>query len=329
MDIGATISRAFAITIRHPSLWILGFLASLLAGAGSSLNLPISLPAGTSPVGTLPLLGDLEGNPQLLSALVTVLCLLIGLGIALAVIGVIAQGGLIAGVGQIEDQETTSFGQAWSAAARRFWALLGLRIALALPALGLLVLAVILFGGSLLPATLAAARGEQSPDLGSAGASLFLLLCSGCVMICASGIYSVLASALQTFGERAILLEGLGVISGLQRGWEVLRSSLFNIILLALVMLVLGFVVSLITGLILTLIALPTTIAGLFTSLSEEGLQSSALVLIVLMFIIVILISALISTLVTTFTSAVWTLAYRQIVDSLRRTQQLVALPSS
>jgi hypothetical protein len=328
MDIGAAISRAFAITIGHRSLWILGFLASLLAGAGNVLNLPISLPSGALPAGPLPFLGDLEGNPQLLSALVTVLCLLVGLGIAITVVGVIAQGALITGVGQIEDQGVMSLGQAWSAAARRFWALLGLRIVLALPVLGLIVLTIVLFGGSLLPVVLAAARGEQSPDLGSAGASLFLLLCSGCVMICAGGIYSILASALQTFGERAILLEDMGVISGLQRGWEVLRSNLFNIILLALVMLVLGFVVSLITGLILTLIALPTTIAGLFTSLSEEGAQSGSLILIVLVFIIVALIGALISALVTTFTSAVWTLAYRQIADVLRRTQQLVALPS-
>ncbi len=328
MDIGTTISRAFAITIGHRNLWILGFLASLLAGASNSVNLPISLPTGTPPAGALPFLSDLEGNPQLLSALITALCLLIGLGIALAVLGIIAQGALITGVGQIEDQGVTSVGQAWSAAARRFWALLGLRIVLALPVLGLIVLAIVLFGGSLLPVVLAAARGEQSPDLGSAGVSLFLLLCSGCVMLCAGGIYSILASALQTFGERAILLEDLGVISGLQRGWEAFRSNLFNIILLALVMLVISLVVSLITGLILTLIALPTTIAGLVTNLSEEGAQSSALVLIVLVFIIVTLIGALISALVTTFTSAVWTLAYRQIVDTLRRTQGLVALPS-
>jgi hypothetical protein len=328
MDIGTTLSRAFAITIQHRSLWILGFLASLLASASSSLNLPINLPTST---GTLPFLDGLEGNPQLLSALITVLCLLIGLGIALAVIGVIAQGALITSVGQIEDQGVTSLGQAWSAAARRFWALLGLRIVLALPVLGLIVLAIVLFGGSLLPVVLAAARGEQSLDdlLGDVGASLLLLLCSGCVMICVGGIYSILASALQTFGDRAILLENLGVISGLQRGWEVFRSNLFNIILLALVMLVISFVVSLITSLILTLIALPTTIAGLVTSLSEEGAQSSTLVLIVLVFIVAALIGALISALVTTFTSAVWTLAYRQIVDTLRRTQELVALPSA
>ena len=328
MDIGAALSRAFAITIGHRSLWILGFLASLLAGAGNVLNLPISLPSGALPAGPLPFLGDLEGNPQLLSALVTVLSLLVGLGIAITVVGVIAQGALITGVGQIEDQGVMSLGQAWSAAARRFWALLGLRIVLALPVLGLVVLAVVLLGGSLLPVAIAVLRGEESPDLGSAGTSLLLLLCSGCVMICVTGIYSILASALQTFGERAILLEDLGVISGLRRGWEVFISNLFNVILLALVLIVLNALFSLITGLVLTALALPARIGELVSSLSAEGPQTGTLIFTVLMFVLVALIGALISALVATFGSAVWTIAYRQIADTLRRLRQLAAQPA-
>lgn len=326
MDIGATLSRAFDITIRHRSLWFLGFLTALLAGAVNLPALPIDLPPGVLVPGELPLLD--EGNSRLAAALVTLLCILVVLAIILAVVGVIAQGGLIAGVGQIEEQGSTSFGQAWSAAARRFWALLGLRIVLALPVLGLLVLAVVLLGGSLLPVAIAVLRGEESPDLGSAGISLLLLLCSGCVMICAIVIYGVLASALQTFGERAILLENLGVINGLRRGWEVFISNLFNVILLALVLIVLNALFSLITGLVLTALALPATIGGLMSSLSEEGPQTSTIIFTVLMFVLIALISALISALVATFGSAVWTIAYRQIADTLRRLRQLAAQPA-
>jgi len=326
MDIGATLSRAFDITIRHRSLWFLGFLTALLAGAVNLPALPIDLPPGVLVPGELPLLD--EGNSRLAAALVTLLCILVVLAIILAVVGVIAQGGLIAGVGQIEEQGSTSFGQAWSAAARRFWALLGLRIVLALPVLGLVVLAVVLLGGSLLPVAIAVLRGEESPDLGSAGISLLLLLCSGCVMICAIVIYGVLASALQTFGERAILLENLGVINGLRRGWEVFISNLFNVILLALVLIVLNALFSLITGLVLTALALPATIGGLMSSLSEEGPQTSTIIFTVLMFVLIALISALISALVATFGSAVWTIAYRQIADTLRRLRQLAAQPA-
>jgi len=307
-------------------LWFLGFLTALLAGAVNLPALPIDLPPGVLVPGELPLLD--EGNSRLAAALVTLLCILVVLAIILAVVGVIAQGGLIAGVGQIEEQGSTSFGQAWSAAARRFWALLGLRIVLALPVLGLVVLAVVLLGGSLLPVAIAVLRGEESPDLGSAGTSLLLLLCSGCVMICAIVIYGVLASALQTFGERAILLEDLGVISGLRRGWEVFISNLFNVILLALVLIVLNALFSLITGLVLTALALPATIGGLMSSLSEEGPQTSTIIFTVLMFVLIALISALISALVATFGSAVWTIAYRQIADTLRRLRQLAAQPA-
>jgi len=307
-------------------LWFLGFLTALLAGAVNLPALPIDLPPGVLVPGELPRLD--EGDSRLAAALVTLLCILVVLAIILAVVGVIAQGGLIAGVGQIEEQGSTSFGQAWSAAARRFWALLGLRIVLALPVLGLLVLAVVLLGGSLLPVAIAVLRGEESPDLGSAGTSLLLLLCSGCVMICAIVIYGVLASALQTFGERAILLENLGVINGLRRGWEVFISNLFNVILLALVLIVLNALFSLITGLVLTALALPATIGGLMSSLSEEGPQTSTIIFTVLMFVLIALISALISALVATFGSAVWTIAYRQIADTLRRLRQLAAQPA-
>jgi hypothetical protein len=314
-------------------LWILGFLASLLAGSGSSINvpsLPINLQPGLPALQGSPFLNRLlEGDTQLVTALIAALCVLAVLVIVLAVVSLIAQGGLIAGVGQVEEQGSMSLGQAWSAAARRFWGLLGLRILLALPVLGLAVLAVVLLGGSLLPAAIAAARGEESPDLGSVGASLFLLLCSGCVLLCAFALYAVLSSALQTFGERAMLLEGMGVISGLRRGWEVLRSSLFNVILLALVLLVLNALISLVTGLIFGVIALPATIAGLITSFAEEGPQPVTLVLIALAFSLVALIAALVSALVTTFGSAIWTVAYRQIANAQRGSQQLAVLPSA
>jgi len=147
-------------------------------------------------------------------------------------------------------------------------------------------------------------------------------------MICAIVIYGVLASALQTFGERAILLENLGVINGLRRGWEVFISNLFNVILLALVLIVLNALFSLITGLVLTALALPATIGGLMSSLSEEGPQTSTIIFTVLMFVLIALISALISALVATFGSAVWTIAYRQIADTLRRSRQLAAQPA-
>jgi hypothetical protein len=46
------------------------------------------------------------------------------------------------------------------------------------------------------------------------------------------------------------------------------------------------------------------------------------------MFVLTMLIGALISALVATFGSAVWTIAYRQIADTLRRSRQLAAQPA-
>jgi hypothetical protein len=52
-------------------------------------------------------------------------------------------------------------------------------------------------------------------------------------------------------------------------------SNLFNVILLALVLIVLNALFSLITGLVLTALALPATIGGLVSSLAKRGFEQA------------------------------------------------------
>lgn len=137
MDFGATLSRAFNIVLKHRALWVLGFLASLtggVSGAGNALSnlssLSIQIPIGPS-AEVLPeverFFGPTTREPELIvGALCGLVCVVLLVSLALWVISVIAQGGLIGGVQQVEEQGNTTFGQAWSIGARNFWRLFGL-----------------------------------------------------------------------------------------------------------------------------------------------------------------------------------------------------------
>ncbi|MDW8352792.1 MAG: hypothetical protein RML99_12855 [Anaerolineae bacterium] len=323
MDFGTTISRAFNIVLQHRVLWILGFLASLTSGVsstGNSLNVPGGTFTPANPSGELPpeiqrLIEQLTADPGVgIGALAGLLCAVLLLGLVLWIISIIAQGALIGGVRQIEEASSTSFGQAWSVGVNRFWPLLGLSLILLLPGLALVGLFVLLFGSTLILLIAAATSGDESAAATATG-NVIALVCGVGILGCIGLLYTIIASALQTFGERAIVLENKGVVDGIGRGWEVLRSNLGNIILLALLLfvinLIVGFVISIVSGLLFA----PTLIAALVGAGSKGG-GGSALALSIITLLLVTIIGAIIAALFAAFSSTVWTLAYRQFTGA-------------
>lgn len=333
MDFGATISRAFNIVLKHRALWILGFLASLAGGASSATN-SFNAPGGsftpTGPSGEIPpeverFFDQITRDPgPIIAGLTGFLCIVLLISLVLWVVSIMAQGGLIGGVRQIEEEGSTTFGQAWSVGVRKFWPLLGLSLLLALPGLLLLALFLLLFGGTLIPIAAAAASGDESASAAAAG-GVFVLICGGGALGCVGLIYAIIAAALQTFGERAIVLENKGVLDALSRGWEVFRSNLGNIILLALLMFVISLVVGFVIAIVAGLLFAPTLIATILGASSEGGIGAATLILGALTFLVVVIIGAIINAIFAAFSSAVWTLAYRQFTGA----SGVVAEPTS
>lgn len=323
MDIGTTLSRAFKIVLKHRALWLLGFLASLAGSIGNAFNFnpPSSSFSPAGPGDSLSpelerFFDQLSQNAGVIFAgLAGLLCVTLVISIVLWLVSIIASGGLVGGVQQIEETGTTTFGSAWSVGISKFWPLLGLNVLLALPGIALLalflvLLVLVLFGNSLALSD-AAATGDERAAVASLGGAL-LLICGGGVLACIGLIYLLLASALQVFGERAIVIENLGVFDALRKGWEVFRNNLGNIILIALLMFVISIVVGFVTAIVAGLLFAPV-LAGILLSVSSEGSVGTAtIVLGVLTFTVVIIISAIIAALFTVFYSTTWTLAYRQ-----------------
>lgn len=186
---------------------------------------------------------------------------------------------------------------------------------LALPVLLLLIIFAALFGVALVPIITAAIRSDEGA-LSNAADSAFALIGCGGALGCVGLLYAIIATALRTFGERAIVLEQKGVVDAVSRGWEVFRSNLGNIILLALLMLVIsivfGFVIAIVSGLLFV----PALITAILSTSSEGGTGAGSLALGGLTLVLVAIVAAVINAIFAAFSSAVWTLAYRQFTGA-------------
>ena len=326
MDIGATVSRAINITFKHRVLWVLGFLAAL-SGGGLSSNTSFQMPGGNMGGSTGTTGGAMspemqrffdmlqENSGLIFAGVAGLACVILVISIVLWVISIIARGGLIGAVDQIEREGSVTFGQAWRMGAAKFWRLLGINILLALPIIIVGIIVAVLIGGSVVAmvATAAGADGQlsdsQAASMAGGGLAVF---CVGGAFACIAVIYSIIASALSTFGERAIVLDNTGVMDGIRKGWEVFRNNLGNIILLAILMFVIAVVIGFVVGIVSVALFAPVLVSTVVTLGNGETIGAATIILGALAFIAVVIISAIISALFVAFNSSAWTLAYRQ-----------------
>ena len=325
MDFGGTISRAIKITWEHKVLWILGFLAALGSGGGGGggVNYNMNQPVGGNFANgnVPPWMQQLMQHPERIYAGVAVItCLLVIIGVIFAIISIIARGGLIAGVQQVETENKTTFGGAWKVGASRFWSLLGLNLLLAIPIIILVVILVIVFAasfGGIIAASIAS-NGRFSNDRDVAGMMGVLIggISVFCCLLCVTVIFGLLVEAISTFGERAIVIENRGVTASISQAWAIFRANLGNIILLALLMGFIGAIFGLVTGAIALAIILPTLVPVIIEVARGGTPGAGAIVVAIIGVIVASILGAIVRALYVTFNSATWTLAFRQFTGA-------------
>jgi hypothetical protein len=318
MDFGRVLGRAWEITWRWKVLWILGFLVSLGSGGGGggwSSTYSSGDPQGTE-FGRWA--GDAFGPgfwAGIAGIILALCCVGLLIGIAVWVISIIARGGLIAGVQQVEVEGATSFGQAWRAGARRFWTLLGISILAALP---FAILAFILAGTAAVGILAAVGVSDGFESVALPG--IIAAIGCGAGLCCVLVALGVVLDQIRTYAERAAMLEGLGWIDAFVRGWEVLKQNLAPTIILWLIFFALGFVLA---GVIFAgVLAIMLPLLGL-TFAAEPGpwligpACCGGLVAVV--------VFSILGAVVETFTSATWTLAYRELTGIASQTLEAQA----
>lgn len=304
MDFGKVLGRAWEITWRWKMLWVLGFLAALGQGSGPNPNYSLS---GDEFERYGYRLGDsAEQFFALLSGLVLgLICLVLIVAIVLWVVSVIARGGLIAGVQQVEEEGSTSFGKAWSVGVRKFWTLFGLGILAVLPLILLFIIGIIVLA-------LGIFVGIGLMDVGEAAGITTIILVSiicGGFLCCGLFILVIVLEQIRIYGERAAILEDLGWIDAFKRGWEVLKDNLGATIILWLIFFAIGIVIF---GLSFALVfALAAPLLGFLFVVDDPGWL--LLGPLCIGGVLGTVVFALIRSIVMAFTSATWTLAFREM----------------
>lgn len=300
MDFGQVLSRAWKITWRWKVLWVFGFLVSLGQSGSQGGNNSRWLEGrwrGGKFLERIP--------PEVVSLLVALVCVGLIIAIALWVLSVIGRGALVGGVKQVEEEGSTDLGRAWRVGVRRFWTLFGISLLTGLP---IFILALLVVAAFVVPvlADVGLSAGRQGPR----GIFALSFLC-GVPLCCGTIIVAILLSQIRVYADRAAVLEGLGWIDAFQRGWQVLRDNIGPTVIFWLIFFGIGLVFALVVGGGLLALIVP------FVALvANTDLGSWILVPIACGGLVAMVVGALIGSVVQTFTSATWTLAYREMIGS-------------
>ncbi len=307
MQFDQVIMRAWQIIWKHKVLWIFG----ILAGCGGQVT--SNGYRGSSNWGTGP--GDIQNIPRwfeqwadriteqftvntgMAFAVVGMIVLLsIVMALVFMVLGVIGQISLVRSTVLIESGvEQLTAGEIWQEALPYFWRVLGLFLAIGLAYAAIAVVMVgFVFVGTLL-------------TLGLLTLCLIPLLC---LLVPLSFVINIIIKQ----SVIALVVEDLDLGQALGRGWEVVRTNLSNVVIMAIFLVIGAGFVNFVVGLPMVFAifpALAAATAGGATG-SQEMLFGSigvmALCLVLYLPIYLILAGA-----IRAYTDTAWTLTYLEL----------------
>jgi len=248
MDFGRILSRAWQIFWKHRALWVFG----ILAGCGSS---------GSSGTGAENFRTSFQGDmpsewqryfqlniPDWQVALIIGIVLLVVFALVVLAIFLSTMGriGLIRGTQQVEGGTVSlAFGELFNGSLPYFWRVFGLNLLVGI----VVAVLVIMFG-------LLAIFGTVL----TFGVLLLCLIPIICLMAPLSWFLSLIVEQ----AIIAIVVENLGVIEGLQRGWDVVRANLGAIIVMGLILFLgVGLIGGFIIGLPVVFIIVPAVLGAI------------------------------------------------------------------
>ena len=292
MDYGYILQRAWQITWKHKLLWLFGLMAGLGANAPriQIKDLPPDLQLQV---------GSLTAGHNMTTIIVTLIVVGLSLALLFAVLRTMGRAALIDQVNLIENQGQPSVRAGWESGKRYFWRLLGISAILALPTLVLTAAGVVPVFVSVFP--------YLNDRTALPTAVLTSLLACLAPAICLMVILSIPLAMVNLLGTRACVLEDLGVVASIKRGWKLLRRSPGEIVVLWIVALGIGIA-------LLFIIAIPICLLGMLflapvqiVADSPSVTLGSLLIFAFLSWLIGIAVSSVAQTLI----SAYWTIAYR------------------
>lgn len=315
MNYGELISRAFTLTLQQRVLWWFG-LGLVLTGHGGC-STPVSgfgggpggreAPpefAGEPPTWLIDLVRTLRVE-GIVAILVSLLVLAFVLALVLQLAGAICQGALIYLVDAADRGAPPSFSAGVQAGVRSMWRLFLIALLVFSP----FVLTVLVMLGGAIASFIAALAGPQEFDAARALAVL-ALVCLGIPFLCLIIVAAFLLSVLAILAQRAVVLEDLGVVAAIRRGWALLLARFWDLVLLSLIWIAIGIIVGMIVIVALPAVLLAVPFVLVIATREPSPGLIALLVVLVLAFVVYVVF---ISMLNAVFSSALWTLAYKRV----------------
>ncbi len=317
MDLGEVLSKAWKIIWKNKILWIFGLLSSCGRGSGGgngggqgnlnfSGNDNFNFENGNGPFsnGDIPQLDELGRNMERLFDnsdqmiwvwLIGILCLVVFLSIAFLFIQSIGRAGMIRGTLMADaSAETLSFGQVWSAGSPYFVKvfLLNMLTGIALFFVSMVLLIPLFLFGVL--------------TLGIGFICLIPLLCL--ILPVGWAIAAIIEQA-----NIALVVEDLGILDAIKRGWNVCRENLGPVAVTALVIFIGGGIVSIIISLPILLVFIPLVIGAVSQdqTVMTTGFTTFGILLCCLLPVIIFLQGILQS-----YIDSAWTLTFLRLTRS-------------
>lgn len=285
MDIGSVLSRAWQIIWKHKVLWIFGILAGCSGGNPAS-NFRSEWQQEAPPQ----VQQFFNQMPDWQIALLVGIVILVVLLITIIVVflGTMGRIGLIRGTAQADQGATRlTFGELFNGSMPYFWRvfLLNLLVGLAF-VVGIILIIVGL------------------------AVTLVGLICI-IPVLCLLAPLGWLVSILIEQANNAIVLENLGIMDGLRRGWQVVRDNLGTIIVMGLI---LSIGVSLIGGLIIGLPLAALIVPAVLAAMAEsEQARMGALIAAGIGFLVYLPILLVLSGILRSYIESAWTLTYLRL----------------
>jgi len=298
-NFGEVLTRALQITWKYKVLWIFGILAGCTNGGGGGGSGRVNTGSSTGP-------SDFDVPPELQRFIYQMesfadwavdnwwIFIVIGLAVLLLIVvsiflGTIGRIGLIKGSYQAEmGAEKLAFGELFNTSMPYFWRVFGLSFLIGLVFV-VLIVPLVLIG------------------VFTAGVGFLCLLPLICILIPVSWAVGVIVEQ----SNRAIVLEDLSLFDGLKRGWEISKSNIGPLIVMALILFGITLVLGIIIALPIFIIVFPT----IFAFAMGEGQSFTPLYIALAGICLYAPISWVLNGILTTFTQSAWTLTYLRLTQ--------------
>ncbi len=288
LNFGNILTRSWQIIWKHKILWVFGILAGFASGNGSGNS-----GNNSSSNGNTSQFQDgqfqrqaTEFFQQYLLIIIAVCLVLLILSFVLYALGMMGRIGIIKGVIKVEGgAESLAFGEIWSESMPYFWRFFGLNFLIGF-AFAIIIIPLILVG------------------VLTAGIGFVCIIPLLCIFIPVAWAFSLILEQAQV----AMVVEDLGMLDGLKRGWEIFKSDVGGVIVLALILGVASFFIGLIIILPIILAVLPMIIST-STLRSVSSVPAGTWITLaccVLYFPILLTLSGIL----TSYTKTAWVLTY-------------------